>query len=726
MLSTLQRTLVVGGSLACGLAVAQGQGPPPGSDRVTPWPDAVVAESLKVLATLDSVVRRDNKNADAWHRRGMVSWGLMYRSRIGPPYRGLDWTRLGRQADTSLRIAAQLAPENARYALHLAQYYLGSGQTTMRVQAYSMVNRALESAREGADTALLVDALIEQGRIEWRRYDAGAYEMRVDFPSYCTFPGGALWREAEQWTSTEEVLKAYRNAFAQCTQPIHRERPSERDYDEAESRFREAYALSRGARAFRELAMLMVDHERWRELRPLARDYVTRSPNDGWGWMALALADHRGRGTGAEAFFDTALARLDASERGRLSAFQRILRPADTMAFLRKPEDTRVAQARTHWRNADPLWLRSGDDPRTEFLARIAYAEFRWTVEELGARGADSDRGETYIRYGPPTAIGVLRGAITFTMWDYRSGLFFIFEGAPTYGTARYPHAFAQTVGDITNTTPATWDNLTRGDVLDVAVRTARFRTDGDSIDLYLAAHAPVREMRRSSGTTSPVTAGFWLFGGRTPEIVDTTSRYAGDGTAAWINRVAPATYTYRVEAMVAGAVDAARAVDSIRIGDDTTGFRVRGFGISDLLLASRIEPRGTPARWRDFEVVPLVTQASASGELALIWENYDLTARDGQAQYTVTLSIEAQRGVAGRVLAEIVGALANVAGVSRRDDRVTFTWDRTTPHSRAVVDHIAVSLRDTPPGDYRVTLEVMDRATGRKTSRATSVSVAQ
>ena len=722
------RTLLTLAFAASLIGVPHGvaQGPPPGTDPVTPWPDAAVAESLKVLATLDSVVRRNRNDAAAWHRRGMISWGLMYRARVGPPYSGLDWTRLGRQADTSLRIAARIAPDTPRYGFNLAQYFMASGVSTMRAQAYTMIEDALDAARDRRDPAFLTDALLEYGRMAWLKYDAVWFQIEmVSGPGGCWFPGGAAWRDArEKWSSTDDVFKAHREAYARCAIPLHGR--GEEDYDLAERTFREAYAIAHSPRAFRQIAMVIVDQSRWRDLRTLAREHVRRVPTDGWGWMALALAEHRLRGPMAGALFDTAMATLGAHERDRLVTFQRVLRPADTLTFVNATADRRARLERMHWREADPLWSRAGGDVRTEFLARVAYAELRWTVDELGARGADSDRGEIYIRYGPPDAMGMLRGVMATTFWVYDAGPFFMFEGAATYGTARHARSLAQSLGEVTNKTPATWGNAVAGEIYDIAVRTARFRTGSDSIDFYIAALAPAREIRRSSGTTAPIDAGLWIFNDRDNEIADTASQFTNDGTKVWIRRLAPSSYTYRIEATARNAPDAARVIGSVVAQNDTAGFPGRGFGISDLLVVSRAQPRGAPARWSDFDMMPLLSPASTRGELALIWETYELAARDGQASYSVTLTIEPQRGFTGRVLAEVIGALASAVGVNRREDRVTFTWERNAPHNGIMVDNIALSLGETPPGDYRVTLDVTDGATGRKVSRTTLLSIAQ
>ena len=173
---------------------------------------------------------------------------------------------------------------------------------------------------------------------------------------------------------------------------------------------------------------------------------------------------------------------------------------------------------------------------------------------------------------------------------------------------------------------------------------------------------------------------------------------------------------------MVAG-----RATRWITAGHDTlTGFSTRGFGLSDLLLATIAQPnKPTPVRWRDFNIAPLIESLPKQATLDVIWENYELGARSGQTQYSVSVTLQRQRSAGGRIAAAILGVVAGAVGVDRRDDRLTQTFDRAGPSAPgAFVDHIRMAMRDTPAGDYRLILEVTDKVTGRKATSASSFTI--
>src|SRR4051812_33081041 len=102
---------------------------PDGADKLT---QAAVADSLTVLRQLDSTLHAHPRDAATWYRRGMLAWALYERDRNKPPVAGLDWTRLGQMADTSLRIAADLDGTSGQYRMMAGRFLLSSGVAMTR------------------------------------------------------------------------------------------------------------------------------------------------------------------------------------------------------------------------------------------------------------------------------------------------------------------------------------------------------------------------------------------------------------------------------------------------------------------------------------------------------------------------------------------------------------------------------------------------------------------
>lgn len=731
------------------------QGPPPGTNLLRPLSEAAVAESLAVLKELDAIVRKNPRDAKAWHRRGMIAWALMYRGRVEPKLRNLDWTRLGRMADTSLRLAYEYGESDPRIAIAMAQYHLGTGLITMRAQAYPIIPRALEAARKGRDSAAIAETAIEMGRLYWRRYDAVANRVLV--------------------ANVEDVIRSIGSA------PEFSERCGRRDwvcrvqaiggpmdfsgethYARAEEYFREAYAVAPADdRAFRQLAMLLVERQRWRELGTVSRERATRLPGNAAAWMALGLALHRqGQRLPAEAAYDTALVRLDARERAHITQLQRLLVVQDTLSFMALPPDEQARHRERFWLAADPLWSADGNEARTEYYARVTYADLRWTVEELGVRGIDSDRGMIHVRFGPPNVNvtmsaqpqgddmgGALSGrgfdrpppmdeargfkvdasTSMVTLWAYDTGWLFVFHGAPTFATARIPREDAGAVDSLLRERPSLWKNATDMSITEMPAQVARFRARADSVDVAVIVEAPVREMLEAASRNTPIRAQFWLFPVNTAiELRDSTVLRTTD-PRSWVSRVAPGTYEYRVEATAEGANVAGRTTALISANADSTGFALHGFGISDVLLGHGAAAPRAAARWDNVELSPIGGAIAAGSSVTMTWENYEFGARDGNAQYAIKVTLQRQyKATLNRIRARIVGSIAGMTGVDRTEDRITFRFDRTTPHSAIIVDQIAIDLDATAPGEYLLILEITDRVTGKTTERTNRFIIRQ
>lgn len=695
-----------------------------------------VAESLVVLDQLAPRLTTDSAAAPAWYRAGMIAWALSDRSRALPELPGLDWTRLSRQADTSLRIAAQLAPKNAHYRLMVGRFLLMSGVSITRFASGGFFEDALEVARaDSASREAHAEAAIEAGRVYWRRYDARA-NRRIE-----TVPGAALRSiaVAVQGIGSSEApangtlpLKSILNALEMNTMPVDRDVSGQADYQKAEELFREAYRINpMNPRAFRQVAMVMVEMNRWSDLKTFSRDRIAKVPWDGWAWMSLGLATHRQSDSRAAATaFDSAMTYLDAPDRARIDRLQRVLRHTDTNVVDKGTDIERMARLRLYWMFADPLWSKDGNESRVEFLARLTHAELRWTVEEMYVHGVDSDRGDILVRYGPPNLVASFGGDVMAgigdisIVWVYNNGLMFTFTGAPTFATARIPIDDQAYVAELQDRQPVRWDNLTRYTVDSMPTQVVRFRGAADSVDLYLAAFPSVDKIKAGSSTTAPPQVDFWLLRGGIGIVFQDSVKLAMSGVRTWTRRVGPGNYVYRFEASAEGSTVTSRATAPIVADmDPIRGFSNKGSGLSDLLLALKAEPKARTAveRWSDLEISPSTGTVPLKSAISLVWENYGFGAENGQAQYQIAIILQRDRSGAGRLAAKLIGNMSGTVGIDRTDDRMVIRFNRTIRHTPAIADYVSVALEDTPAGSYHLTLEITDKITKRVYSRTTS-----
>lgn len=730
-------------------------------------------DSLRVLAQLDQRIRTAPKDAAAWYHRGQVAATLAKHGRAQYFPRGLTRNELDATAAKSLRTATQLDPKNPRYLYTLAHFW-STGTFGERKQFDDALESVVKLSRTSGDTALLVDALVELGNIRWaewwpREQSAGEPPppVQADVRELFAPPsereahgpagrmgrpdGGRMTTSAVSWDraptsvvlaagkdSAGDLAKMLKSATEYVVSTVPPAAPMYPRGDDVQRQtellFTEAFAVRpEDRRGYTRLATYYVTAGRWSDLAGVSREQVRRDPGDAWGWMALGLARQRMRmAREAQTAFDSALARFAPEERARLDRLDRVLTWYDSTQFAASDSATRARVTQRTWLFADPLWSLDEGTPRQEFLARLAYAELRWTGptwpgghgdSAVVVGGADTQRGDLYVRYGPPDS---RRG----NFWLYDSGLLFSVTGgayAWSNGYRRPPRTqegleFYQATERVEDWQPSRWDNITTTRVDSMPTQVVRFRGGSDSVDVFIAAQAPLDSAR--SGARA--TARYWLLDEETLRAATDSATVGAAGEVRWTRRAPRGEYYYRAEAVTRGAAIAGRTVGRVIMSSDTTtGFTTTGFGISDPLLATRVVPSEAPRRWTDFEVTPLLGEIAPGSAVSLVWENYELGERDGSAQYTVKLTLERKwKMFLNRVRARVISAWAAMMGSEQTSDRVIFHYDRSVAHAAALADYVTLALEDTPAGNYDLSLEITDKVTGKTTSRTTRIVI--
>jgi hypothetical protein len=275
---------------------------------------------------------------------------------------------------------------------------------------------------------------------------------------------------------------------------------------------------------------------------------------------------------------------------------------------------------------------------------------------------------------------------------------------------------------------PAVWENTHLLHIDSLPVQSARFRAGNDSLDVFFATRPPVEAIQRASDVHTTATSYFWLVDSASTIRMRDSTRGIRPGVSMFTRRVLPGDYTYRLEAGAEGSLLAARGVGTVGASaDPTTGFPLRGFGMSDVLLATRIGERsGTASRWNDVTVTPLLGPIERDAQLGLVWENYEFGDQSGASSYSVVVTIQRERGRTGRIAAQVIRTLGGTVGRAASQDRVTFRYERTTGHAPVILDEMTLSLGGTPPGSYLLTVDVRDDVTGRTTARTTRIVIAE
>lgn len=701
-----------------------------------PQPSAVaVADSLsaagdtaQAMRVLERALRENRRDARAWNRIGLLAWHQARSARNPDFIRDGATISLLIRADSALRWAAIHAPDSARFHLDLAHFLLESNVSTLRFSALGHLRKGLEAARRTGDHFFASRLADEVGLAIWRRYETHAHRY------VASGPPPDLGRFAnEQPREIEQFLAQYARKAMDF--------PGEADYLAAEQHFREALEFDpANSTALKHYYMVLAETSRWAELKSAAERRVAAAPWDPWAWLGIGLASHRLGFPGlAAAAFDSAMVFLTPEDRERYNRLGRVLRPKDaaridTSASI---DDTR----RMYWLMSDPLWLVPGNEVKLEFLSRIAFAEFRWTDDLRGLKGADTDRGEIHIRYGPPSQIASFPGETNSghelsptVMWFYPEGLSFVFRAPPGFGTASIHGDYRERTRQIIERVPANWGNVAAAKMVDsIDVQVARFRGRGDSTDIFVVASVPYGSLvQDAGGRQGLIDVDFQLFDGFSQRVVRDSTRdvlglplQSDHRVRAWRSRLRDGFHLYRVEALEAGTQRGARAVGKVTIERDT------GFAMSSVLLATRVLPRDGSAgdRWTDFNIAPSTGRYRQGEPVALLWETYGLGREGAGSKYRVAITLTPVRrgGIAGLATRVLGAASASVVGRSASGaDKVTLTYERQAPGREVVLDHLSLDLSTAPAGAYTLDVQVTDLATQRVVRRTSHLTIVE
>ena len=737
--------LLLSASLAMRALVAQPMASPP-TPRVSAAQiaDSIAAQgdTARAVALLDSAVRRDRRDAAAWHQLGLLQWNQARSARAPSFMKDQKKIRLLIAADTALRLATQLAPDSARYWLSLSRFNIQSGVSTMRFASSGQARDGLSAAERSGEKLLLAEAADMAGMAAWRSYDALANRGLTSGVSKVQLGINSNWNRNN--------ARDYVNSIASKIEPP----TGDNDHAAALAMFSRAVgADSSNLRYSRHLYMAYAERKQWPNLATVAALRARQFPLDFQAQLALGLAYHRlANEKGATRAFDSAFVLLDETEANRLKNLSRILRPrapkalqgqiSDSASWLKLPSSQRDGLESMFWMMSDPLALTQENEFRLEFLARVVFADFRWTIDEMALRGADTDRGDVYVRYGPPDFEMTIPGGTTdgntysdggvTLVWDYNSALTFFFDLQPGFATGRVSRFDRNYVETLRDAIPVSFANVPATRLLDtIPMRIVRFRSGADSSDAVIAASVPIDSLVRATPLDRvPVDIDLRIFdqfvkvrGLESDQLTFARDSANAPLDRAWTRRVGPGINVVRVEALQADSKRGARAMSRL---DPTTNV---GFGMSDVLFGNKPELRRgvtMPSRWSDVAITPNAGSVARGSALGLLWEMYDLVPKNGMTTYRVAITVERENrmGAAGFAV-RVLDNLGRAVGRAQQfRDRFTILFDRQGSALPVLVEYLSLDMTQAPSGGYRLRVEVTDLANQKKTARNTAFRI--
>ena len=682
---------------------------------------AAAGDTVGALAMLEAAAEAGS--AEAHYRAGRLLFA-QYLADSAPA--GNVRTR----AEQHFRRATDLEPDSGHYWLGLAEVQRTRSLVTERMQVGGLVERALEAARAHGSGAL-ADIHYRAAQLAWDDFEEQGRRYQ--------FIGEA--RAVNQETLLDE-WRSVEWFFDSQVRPDPGE-PGADDLRNAEQHARAALGADpRHVQAAGLLTVVMAEGGRWEEAQETARRLVRAAPDSGRAWALLGLALARlDRWADAQAVYDTALTRMTSRQRGPYDNLALLLKTVDSARFESMSAAEREQLRRLYWTVAQPLFLNEVNQPRIEFMARLTYVMHRWSDPLRDLPGYASDRGQVYVRYGPPDieanfgrgavagadAVSMLENERTAIVWVYRrSQARFMFSMTPGFARTRFGGDFESYYRQARNIFPARWDNVPAVADLDtMLVQFAQFRGADTEAPTQLGVYSfmPVGRMARGVSTDElSLTTAAIVKDGALRDV--TTARRTetirgGDPEQVEFRTyrlpLAPGDYLMRVEAWIAEAERGARSTSLLgirRYGPDS-------LMMSDIVMADAVAPQDSAyVRWTDFFVQPSAGKFRPDEPVSLLWEVYNLTPDStGTARYTVDLRFTVReierRGFAARIL----GGIGDAIGLSAQgDDRVALQYDRSiaVQPDGAVVDYVSVDLENAPEATYTVTLTVTDRVSGR------------
>jgi len=499
--------------------------------------------------------------------------------------------------------------------------------------------------------------------------------------------------------------------------------------------------------ATQRVLLQLLDQHRISEYVSIAKRLAAAQPQRPEAQLYLGLGLHAaGREDEAAAAFERGLALLPPAERAPYLSLEPVMRRKPAEDYETLDAGARERFESLYWRLSDPLYLTDANERRLEHLARVTYADMRFSEPESGLHGWETDRGVIFIRYGPPRRIARFRSPsgldpLITIVWAYgEQGPAFMFRQPAGFQRARFAGDYHWLATQERYLRPATYDSIPSIPAFfSIPVQLARFRGDSvNEVALEVHAELPLEDLAQGVELqTGEMETGFFVLnraGERivrrvTTEVLTYADVPSKNPVRSWRLLLPPSgQLVAAVEARDAGTWRAAAARASftpIPFPDDS-------LSISDILLAHTVRPLAAePARRVDFDIDPNPSREYATDQPVHIYYELYGFERDseGFANYDVALTVRVAKLYREGILAELLGPLADAWGFTIvGDDRLELRYSREVDvgDRDRIVEFLSLELERAPAGEYEINLRIRDRLGERMASQTRTFTVAK
>jgi GWxTD domain-containing protein len=165
-----------------------------------------------------------------------------------------------------------------------------------------------------------------------------------------------------------------------------------------------------------QLSALEIEHGNLRAASAAAEHALATDPGRADAMLAAASTRYRqGQLLASDTLFRRAIGRLRRSVRERFEDFAPLATERDTTIYRRMSPEGREDYVRQFWREHDPDLATSENEAQIEYWSRVAQAYFLYYDAK---RRVWDERGEIYVRYGPPEEMRYNPvGTMLYTPW---------------------------------------------------------------------------------------------------------------------------------------------------------------------------------------------------------------------------------------------------------------------------------------------------------------------
>jgi hypothetical protein len=504
---------------------------------------------------------------------------------------------------------------------------------------------------------------------------------------------------------------------------------------------------------------------------------LLHTPNDSAAVPARALAAYRrmtrplAQQEEVNALFDALLQSMPPVDSARIDGFDHVLsRDDDEWRYGFLPSDRLTIEARA-WKLLDPLWSTPVNEIRLARRARVLEADYRYAnIAGAGESGSETAPGRILLRQGPPQprwqlgsrrtisaqsprALRKVTGGwrdIAHSVWIGDDGELWRsfysdmllpdsvanFELSPLVGSCS-PVGIVNSLASCAEGMLADWTGVPLASGLEtIDVMVARFRGPRDSVDVHANARLPLRAFRYAGAPgargADSIRWGLFIADALGNQLVQETEvrplprAAVREWFGQWTARVGTGSAMHRVEALEPGRPSGARGA-MLFTSDSSVTIPLRGFGMSDLLIADEVRPQTPIARrWTDFTVSPNAGVVQPILPFAVLWEIYDLTpGPDGRVRWKVDIRREVgtRRSDTDLRRAMTNTRIATAKIIADEPTASSLNYTREGPASSVVVETIRMPLpENASEGRHVVAITVTDLVSGKRVTRSTSV----